>query len=171
MSPMWFSGRASELVTRRSYVRLLLGVFRFFSLATCVTESTNDHLSHVTVTCRCIVTAALSRITSFLRSLTLFLATIPWNAAWILLAAWTCWSAMYKLISLAGTLSNIFNCFFMDERNSLILFCSSTSLSCSCCFSLALLCSLSSRLCLNFLWRSMIPHSACLRDLRCIEPR
>ena len=124
-----------------------------------------------TLTCRWMVTAALSRVTSSFRSRYFFRATMPRNAACILLAAFTWFSSINKFTSLAGTLSNIFSCFCMDDLNSLILFCSRANLRSSRRFPFSFTRSLSKRRCLNFRWSRMIPNSACLRRWRCLEPR
>ena len=124
-----------------------------------------------TLTCRWMVTAALSRVTSSFRSRYFFRATMPRNAACILLAAFTWFSSINKFTSLAGTLSNIFSCFCMDDLNSLILFCSRANLRSSRRFPFSFVRSLSKRRCLNFRWSRMIPNSACLRRWRCLEPR
>ena len=124
-----------------------------------------------TLTCRWMVTAALSRVTSSFRSRYFFRATMSRNAACILLAAFTWFSSINKFTSLAGTLSNIFSCFCMDDLNSLILFCSRANLRSSRRFPFSFVRSLSKRRCLNFRWSRMIPNSACLRRWRCLEPR
>ena len=61
-SVLWLSGRASELVTRRSRVRqLLLEVLRFFFRASCVTNSKNIFLNARIIAQLCVILICSSR--------------------------------------------------------------------------------------------------------------